>query len=218
MINLNPFGFTLLEITLTDIKANVKNPRKINAREKKELKASINKFGLIDKPILNKQNKDKTYDCIGGHQRLDLLKQAGVETCLCYVPTKRLSQPEVEELLLRVNKNTGTFDNDLLRQNFKAEDLLAHGWAKSELDNIFIKIDLDTKEASYPIVPKMGEKYGCIIIVYESDVEEASLRTILNTARAKDYKSNRVAESSVITFDHFQKAINERITFNNIES
>lgn len=51
------------------------NPRKITERARAGLSASLAKFGLVDPPIWN----ERTKHIVGGHQRLEILRERGVE-------------------------------------------------------------------------------------------------------------------------------------------
>lgn len=108
-----------------------KNPRKFNEKQKIRLKESLEKFNLAEPIIIN---KDGTV--IGGHFRLKVLKEMGVEEVDVRVPDRLLSEKEVEELNLRLNKNLGEWDWDLLA-NFDEELLKNVGFEDEELDEIF---------------------------------------------------------------------------------
>ncbi|MGC8743955.1 MAG: ParB N-terminal domain-containing protein, partial [Verrucomicrobiia bacterium] len=55
------------------------NPKKISAKEKKELIKSIQTFGVIDPLIVNSADNRKNI-IIGGHQRFGILKELGYKT------------------------------------------------------------------------------------------------------------------------------------------
>lgn len=103
--------------TLTDY---AKNPRSLTDAQFKQLKTSLDKFGMIDKPIIN---LDETHTVIGGHQRLRVLRHEGVKACECWTPDRELTEREVEELNIRLNANTGAWDVDTLANQFDMGDL-----------------------------------------------------------------------------------------------
>ena len=107
-----------------------KNPRQLTREQYDQLRQSLDKFGLIDKPIVN---ADGARTVIGGHQRLRVLRDSGVTEADCWVPLRELSEREVEELNIRLNKNTGEFDFDILANEFEVEDLLEWGFSEIEL-------------------------------------------------------------------------------------
>ena len=107
------------------------NPRKITDEQAAQLKTSLDKFQLADPIIINTDNK-----IIGGHQRYYILKQSGETQVDVRVPDRALTDDEERELNLRLNKNTGEWNLDLLKDFDK--DLLADvGFTSAELDAIF---------------------------------------------------------------------------------
>lgn len=122
------------------------NPRQISNKQYEDLKASIDKFGLVD-PII--ANHDLTV--IGGHQRLKVLRELGAEK----IPTVRvhLTKEDERELNIRLNKSGGTFDMDILANEFDIVDLKNWGFKDIELgfnvdklqDDLSDKIELQYK-------------------------------------------------------------------------
>lgn len=118
---------------IKDLKKYPKNPRKLTSDQFKHLKTSIDKFGLIDKPIINLDNT-----IIGGHQRLEVYKKDKIKEIECWIPARQLDDKEVEELNIRHNKNTGEWDWDILANEYEIPDLLDYGFLAEELsiDNV----------------------------------------------------------------------------------
>jgi len=135
-------NWTLRNFNLADLTDYYKNPRSLSEKEFKQLKTSLDKFGMIDKPIVN---LDADNTIIGGHQRKHVLEASGVKECECWVPDRELTEREVEELNIRLNKNTGSWDFDTLANEFELDDLLEWGFDKGELD-----IDLWQPEGETP--------------------------------------------------------------------
>ena len=121
-------NWTLKILPVNDLKSHSKNPRKIDKEKFQRLGQLINKFGLIDKPIIN---LDMTI--IGGHQRIKFLKKEKVKTVECWVPDRLLDEKEVEELMIGVNKIHGQFDYDMLANEFDTINLLEWGFSEKEL-------------------------------------------------------------------------------------
>jgi len=116
------------------------NPRKWNTDALTNLKESIEKFGLIDPIIVNSAPNRKNV-VIGGHFRLKVAKDLGYKE----IPVVYLNIPDIEkekELNLRLNKNTGDWDYDLLNQ-FDENFLSDLGFSSEELDSIF---NIETSE------------------------------------------------------------------------
>lgn len=111
------------------------NPRKHSKEALAELKKSLARFGAVDPIILNGA-PNRMNVVIGGHMRLKALKELGEKT----VPVVYINLPDLEkerELNIRLNKNVGEFDWDLLT-NFGENFLKEVGFSSEELDDIFL--------------------------------------------------------------------------------
>lgn len=101
------------------------NPRKWNATAIEHLTESVKRFGLVD-PIIVNGSRERFNIVIGGHFRLKVAKDLGYKD----VPAVYINIPNVEkekELNLRLNRNTGEWDFELLK-NFEIETLLDVGF------------------------------------------------------------------------------------------
>ena len=114
------------------------NPRQLSKDQFKYLKDSIHRFGLVDPIIINK-NKDRKNIIIGGHQRTKVAKAMGIKEVPCV--ELDLNYDKERELNVRLNKNTGDWDYDLLANNFDLEEL--HDWG---FDDSELKLDLFEEE------------------------------------------------------------------------
>ncbi len=122
------------QVVITDLKSAVYNPRHWSDQQIANLKESITRFGLID-PIIANGAKDRFNIVIGGHMRLHCAKELGYTE----VPVVYLDIPEIEreqELNLRLNRNTGEWDYNLLKE-FDVDLLLDVGFDDSDLSNIW---------------------------------------------------------------------------------
>lgn len=137
--------WSLKELSIKDLKEHAKNPRQIGKEQFERLGNLINKFGLIDKPIVN---HDLTL--IGGHQRIKFLKKKKVKTVECWVSEHQLSEDQVEELMIGVNKIHGQFDYDILANEFDPVKLLQWGFTEKEL--------FDSCQAAEEILEEQKEK------------------------------------------------------------
>ena len=106
-------------------------------------KESVKKFGLVDPIIVNKDNT-----VIGGHQRLKICKDLKYVDVNCVMLD--LSKEEERELNIRLNKNTGDFDMDILANEFDIEELTDWGFKHIDLDVNIDKIEED-KDDNYVI-------------------------------------------------------------------
>ena len=110
------------------------NPRKWSIEARKQLKESIKKFGLVD-PIIANSAPGREGIVIGGHFRLAIAKDIGYSE----VPVVYLCITDLEkekELNIRLNKNLGEFDWDILAK-FNESLLSKIGFSSEELDDIF---------------------------------------------------------------------------------
>ncbi len=121
-------NWTLVKRKISDLKEHPKNPRTLSKDQAKHLKTSLDKFGLADKPIIN---QDGTI--IGGHQRLKILSDMGYNEVECWYPDSELAEDEVDELNIRLNKNTGDWDWDILANEWEQQDLYEYGFTPEEL-------------------------------------------------------------------------------------
>ena len=106
------------------------NPRQLTKDQYQNLKDSITRFGLVD-PIIVNSNKDRKNIIVGGHQRVKVAKDMDIE----YVPVLEvdLTYEKERELNIRLNKNTGEWDMDILANNFEIEELIGFGFDEEEL-------------------------------------------------------------------------------------
>ena len=121
-------------IPITDVKPNEYNPKSMTASDEVGLEESIRRFGIVDPLIVNKAPERRGY-IIGGHQRFSIYQKLGFKK----VPVVWVNIPDVKkekELCLRLSKNTGKWDNDLLKKF--DEDLLKDvGFSGEEMDQVF---------------------------------------------------------------------------------
>lgn len=142
--------WTLRTIEIAILTDYAKNPRSLTEAQFKQLKTSLDKFGMIDKPIIN---LDDTHTVIGGHQRLRVLRHEGVKACECWIPDRALTDREVEELNIRLNKNSGSFDFEILANNYEPADLIEWGFDDKSLFGGFDEPE-ETQEQAEDLKPK----------------------------------------------------------------
>ncbi len=122
--------WNLKTFKISELTDYYKNPRQLTKQQFEQLKKSLDKFGLIDKPIINADEKNTV---IGGHQRLRILRSENQKSVECWIPSRELDEKEVEELNIRLNKNTGEWDFGILNTNFEIDNLLDWGFTEAEL-------------------------------------------------------------------------------------
>lgn len=127
-VNVSSFKWTLQVIPIKSLKNHPKNPRQINKTQMQHLENLIKKFGLIDKPIVNKD-----FTIIGGHQRVKILKKMKTKTVECWIPDMQLEQHDIDHLCIGLNLNQGSWDWDCLANTFEVLDLLNWGFTEQQL-------------------------------------------------------------------------------------
>lgn len=101
------------------------NPRKISDKDFEQLKKSLETFECVEPIVINKHH-DRDDIIVGGHQRLKAMESLGWQE----VPTieVNLSLEQEKELNVRLNKNTGEFDFELLKEHFEESNLINFGF------------------------------------------------------------------------------------------
>ena len=105
------------------------NPRQSTAKQEKHLKESLEKFGLVEPIIFNKQ----TGYIVGGHFRVRELKKLGIKEIECVIVD--LNEDDEKELNIRLNANTGSWDWDTLANDWDVADLEAWGLEIPQFEN-----------------------------------------------------------------------------------
>lgn len=134
------------------------NPRQMTDAQAAQLKASLEKFNLVEIPAANLNGT-----ILAGHMRMRIMQVLGrgQETIDIRVPNRLLTPEEEREYLIRSNKNTGEWDFDALA-NFDENLLKDIGFSSKELDRIFdLKGGDEDDVPDAPEVPKskLGDIY-----------------------------------------------------------
>lgn len=93
------------------------NPRQSTSKQEAQLKTSLEKFGVVEPIIFNKQ----TGYIVGGHFRVRELTKLGYKEIECVIVD--LNEQDERELNIRLNANTGGWDWDVLANVWNAEEL-----------------------------------------------------------------------------------------------
>ena len=105
------------------------NPRQLTDKQYKQLKKSLKTFGCVEPVVINSNPMRKDI-IVGGHQRCKVWADLGNDT----IPTVEVELDEAAEMELnvRLNKNTGEFDFDMLSSYFDMEVLKEWGFQDYE--------------------------------------------------------------------------------------
>lgn len=174
----------IVNISVSEIKVADYNPRTWSEEQVEALTESITRFGMVDPIICNSAPKRKNV-CIGGHFRLSVAKKMGYKE----VPVVYVNIPELEkekELNLRLNKNTGSFDLELLA-TFDKTFLDDVGFSSEEIDDIFqvdptpeeFDLEKELKKMDIDVKVKKGDVYeidGSYLMCGDSTVESDMMK------------------------------------------
>lgn len=147
---------------ISELKAAKYNPRKKLEKTDdsyKRIKASIEEFGFIDPIIVNINNMT----VVGGHQRLEILKELNYEEVECVVVN--LDDKQEKRLNLSLNKNSGFWDNTKLEElfeelNLSEEELFATGFSISEVEDLSTDFISDLLEEDYSTIDKKLNRFA----------------------------------------------------------
>ena len=156
----------IVQVPVERLRANAFNPRKWSKDQLAALRESIIRFGLCD-PLIANSASGREHFLLGGHMRLEVAKEIGLKE----VPVVYIKLEDIEkerELCVRLNKNTGSFDLDLLKA-FSEEMLADIGFDSAELDSIF---DIDPTPEKFDLKKELGKLNIHEIKVQKGDVYE----------------------------------------------
>lgn len=106
------------------------NPRQLTEKQFADLVTSFQNLGTLEPAVIN-TNAERKNIIISGHQRLRVAKHLGKTEYPCVeVDLDRAKEMEAN---IRLNKNTGAWDYDLLANNFDLEELKDWGFEDWEL-------------------------------------------------------------------------------------
>lgn len=120
----------IIEYNINELIKSEYNPRELSKKQHQELTESITKFGLVD-PIIINTNSSRKNIIVGGHQRYEICKQLGMKTVPCVEID--MSEEKEKELNIRLNKNHGQWDFEILANNFDVDNLIDWGFTEKEI-------------------------------------------------------------------------------------
>lgn len=128
---------------VSELVPNIKNPRVMNPKQVEDLKKSLQKFNLVEIPVIDTNNK-----VVAGHQRLAILKLLGRENenIEVRIPNRKLSQKEYDQYLLTSNRVHGDWDWEKLAENFDIELLKVSGFDDTDMSHIFDTLEVENDE------------------------------------------------------------------------
>jgi len=156
---------------LSDLKPAPYNPRTSTAKQETHLKASLEKFGVVEPIVFNKQ----TGYTVGGHFRIRELKKLGYKEIECVIVD--LNEADEKELNIRLNANTGAWDWDALANEWEAEDLTEWGldipnYSLGIAENTMDEEDIDIEQEFDAVGNSAGQQR--VVFVFDGPEEAES--------------------------------------------
>ena len=162
------------------------NPRKIGTRERMELTKSLKNFDFVV-PIVVNVNPKRLNVIIGGHQRVMVAKDLGHKEMPCVEVNLPLDKEK--ELNLRLNKNGGEFDSDLLALLDK--DLLRQvGFLDKEINKAFADSNTIAQEEEF--TTEVLEENNYIVFTFDNSIDWLTIsdKLDLKSVNAMDSKDD----------------------------
>lgn len=169
------------------------NPRKISDIDKERLRYSVEKFNLVEIPVIDIDNT-----LIAGHQRIIILFELdrGNELIDVRIPNRKLTEEEFKEYNLRSNILNGEFDYEKIDEFFKDIDLENIGFDMVDFDafienqNLSLTEEEGDVDAEPPTDPvsKLGDVFEFISlqkgithrVVCGDSTKKKTYKTLLN--------------------------------------
>lgn len=142
----------IVQIALGDLNPAPYNPRIWDDAALDQLCESIQRFGFLD-PIIINIAPNRKYVVISGHMRLAAARKLGMTT----VPCLQVVLPDIErekELNIRMNRNTGQWDWEKLR-DFDMTLLLNVGFDDQDLSRIWDDM-LQTEDDDFDVEEELA--------------------------------------------------------------
>jgi len=155
-------------VDVGELKPSEYNPRQATKEEFKQLKTSIERFGIVDPIIANKAEARKNI-IIGGHFRLRVAISMGFKQ----VPVVYLDIPDIkreQELNLRLNKNLGEWDIELLA-GIDEELLKDVGFSDREIEEAY---DMEAQNNTVPEVEFTKElllEHNYVVLYFDNPLD-----------------------------------------------
>jgi ParB-like chromosome segregation protein Spo0J len=124
-----PIEWAEQTLPVGDLKPYERNPRRITKEAYERLVDSLKTMGYHQRIIAQPDGR-----VIGGHQRIQALKQLGYKTVKVLVPSRELTYDEFRQLLIQDNLPFGDFDFDALANDFDREELISFGMPEGWLE------------------------------------------------------------------------------------
>lgn len=170
------------------------NPRQLTKDQYKNLRDSIDRFGLVDPIIVNK-NKDRKNIIIGGHQRVKVAKDMKIEVVPCL--ELDLTYEKERELNVRLNRNTGEWDMDSLANFFDVDELMDWGFNEKEFNQI-LNIPVSDDKPEMEVSLELMEEHNYVLFYFDNTLdwnvakEKLDIKVVHKEGDTETYKNQGV--------------------------
>ena len=140
-------------VPISELKLADYNPRKHSKEAIAQIKKSVQEFSIVD-PIIANSAPGRENIVIGGHMRLKAcreLKHKTVPVVFLNIP----SEAKEKELNLRLNRNVGAWDYDLLK-DFDKDLLVDVGFDNTDFEEIYGDA-IDTLDKEFPLEKELAQ-------------------------------------------------------------
>jgi len=161
------------------------NPRKITDKELNDLVDSFKSIGTLEPAVIN-MHPDRLNTIISGHQRIKAFKSMGNTEYPCYEVS--MTYEKEREANVRMNKNTGDWDFELLGSEFEKDELEAWGF-DSEIDDIFGG-DGGEGAGEIQFSEELDEESNYIVLKFNKDIDFLNIQTILDIKSTYSKRQN----------------------------
>ena len=147
------------------------NPRKWTDKARKGLNESLDEFGFVQPIVVNSAPERKGI-VIGGNFKLDIAKKDGLKQ----VPVVYVNIPDIEkekELNIRLNKNQGDFDFEML-SDFDEKMLLEIGFDDDDMKDIFNiqNVNVSKSIISFSVSDKQSSIIRSALLLAQNKIDE----------------------------------------------
>ena len=146
---ISPLQWTTVKRKVKDLLPADFNPRKITDEKRRKLERSLEKFNLVEIPVINLDNT-----LLAGHQRVTGLGYLGRsdEEIDVRIPNRQLTEVEAKEYMVISNTHAGEFDFDLLDLHFSMLDFEEIGFDLPDMSHYDLAAGyMDAEDDDYEI-------------------------------------------------------------------
>jgi 16S rRNA G966 N2-methylase RsmD len=139
------------------LKDHPTNPRILSKKNHDDLLKSFEEFDYVELVAINKDNT-----ILAGHQRVHIMIELGWsdKEIEVRVPSKQLTKKQADEYLIRSNRNTGTWDFDILANNFEMDELCEWGFTLEDFGVVDEDDDGEGGEGDESKKGNVSRKFG----------------------------------------------------------